>query len=104
MCVLLYSFGIKNVDQLPIMVIIYTTHNKILYFGIQLHAYSQYMHVQPPSQVQIFIYINLYMYISSYFLVLYVSAWRHHQVLCFLARISALYYSLSLLYALMQHS
>jgi hypothetical protein len=33
------------------------------------------------------------------FTVLHVSAWRHHQVLCLLAKIAALYY-LSLLYAL----
>jgi hypothetical protein len=42
---------------------IYRVIHLILYFSILLHSYSQYMHVQSPSQVQLY----LYMYIRSYF-------------------------------------
>jgi hypothetical protein len=52
------------------------------------------MHVQPLSQVQLIIFISLYIYISSYFTLPHVLAGRHHQIHCFLARIAALYYFL----------
>jgi hypothetical protein len=72
----------------------------VLYFSVLLHSYSQYMHAQPPSQVQCLIFMNFICTLDLILTVLHVSAWRHQVLWVFLAIIVALYYFLSFLYAL----